>query len=161
MKENDLIKKINKIIPEAKAVPMKEFYDVEITLEELADYLFADLELPDLERKSLKKTNLDVLRPCDPLSPMRPMPKIQLGWAPPTVTGKGPTTTASSRQRVVHAPRLKWYPSTTCTRPPFLPSKTTDVQCRAVDRHIHTGHPHSARTRASQQVASGDDHGDS
>jgi uncharacterized protein len=32
-----------------------EYYDVEITLEELADYLFADLELPDLERKSLKK----------------------------------------------------------------------------------------------------------
>jgi hypothetical protein len=31
MKENDLIKKINKIIPEAKAVPMKEFYDVEIS----------------------------------------------------------------------------------------------------------------------------------
>lgn len=33
----------------------EEYYDVEITLEELADHLFADLELPDLERKSLKK----------------------------------------------------------------------------------------------------------
>jgi len=36
--------------------PGTEYYDVEITLEELADYLFSDLELPDLERKSLKKT---------------------------------------------------------------------------------------------------------
>ena len=35
--------------------PGEEYYDVEITLEELADHLFADLELPDLERKSLKK----------------------------------------------------------------------------------------------------------
>tara|TARA_B100000212_G_scaffold342208_1_gene328218 strand:+ start:386 stop:1549 length:1164 start_codon:yes stop_codon:yes gene_type:complete len=34
--------------------PGQEYYDVEVTLEELADYLFADLELPDLERKSLK-----------------------------------------------------------------------------------------------------------
>ena len=33
----------------------EEFYEVEITLEELADYLFADLELPELERKKLKK----------------------------------------------------------------------------------------------------------
>tara|TARA_R100001244_G_scaffold28714_1_gene28080 strand:+ start:251 stop:523 length:273 start_codon:yes stop_codon:yes gene_type:complete len=31
MEENDLIKKINKQIPEAKAVPMKEFYDIEIS----------------------------------------------------------------------------------------------------------------------------------
>ena len=93
---------------------------------------------------------MDVLRPCDPLSPMRPMPKIHLGWAPPTVTGKGPNTTASSRQRVVHAPRLKWYPSTTCTRPPFLPSKTTDVQCRAVDRHIQVTLTPLARAPASR-----------
>ncbi len=35
--------------------PGEEYYDVEITLEELANYLFSDLELPDLERKSLKK----------------------------------------------------------------------------------------------------------
>jgi sporulation protein YhbH len=34
--------------------PGQEYYDVEVTLEELADYLFADLELPDLEKKSLK-----------------------------------------------------------------------------------------------------------
>ena len=39
-----------------------EYYDVEITLEELADYLFADLELPDLERKSLKKIMSEKLR---------------------------------------------------------------------------------------------------
>tara|TARA_Y100001963_G_C6757442_1_gene437651 strand:- start:390 stop:1562 length:1173 start_codon:yes stop_codon:yes gene_type:complete len=32
-----------------------EYYDVEITLEELADYLFNDLELPDLEKKAMKK----------------------------------------------------------------------------------------------------------
>jgi len=31
-----------------------EYYDVEITLDELAEYLFQDLELPDLERKRFK-----------------------------------------------------------------------------------------------------------
>ena len=31
-----------------------EYYEVEITLNELADYLFRDLELPELERKKLK-----------------------------------------------------------------------------------------------------------
>ena len=31
MKTKDLIKKINKQIPEANAVPIKEFYDKEIT----------------------------------------------------------------------------------------------------------------------------------
>lgn len=35
--------------------PGEEYYDVEITLEELAEHLFSDLELPELERKSLKK----------------------------------------------------------------------------------------------------------
>lgn len=35
--------------------PGEEYYDVEITLEELAHYLFDDLQLPDLEKKSLKK----------------------------------------------------------------------------------------------------------
>jgi len=35
--------------------PGEEFYEVEITLEELAHYLFDDLQLPDLEKKSLKK----------------------------------------------------------------------------------------------------------
>ncbi len=34
--------------------PGEEYYDVEVTLEELASYLFADLELPELERKSLQ-----------------------------------------------------------------------------------------------------------
>mgnify|MGYP001224451385 CR=1 FL=1 len=32
----------------------EEYYEVEVTLEELAEYLFADLELPDLERKKFK-----------------------------------------------------------------------------------------------------------
>jgi len=32
----------------------EEYYEVEVTLEELADYLFADLELPELERKKFK-----------------------------------------------------------------------------------------------------------
>jgi uncharacterized protein len=40
---------------EAGSEPGSEYYDVELSLEELADYLFADLELPDLERKQLKK----------------------------------------------------------------------------------------------------------
>ena len=31
-----------------------EYYDVEVTLEELADYLFTDLQLPDLEKKNFK-----------------------------------------------------------------------------------------------------------
>ena len=31
-----------------------EYYDVEVTLEELAEYLFSDLELPDLEKKKFK-----------------------------------------------------------------------------------------------------------
>jgi len=35
--------------------PGEEFYEVEITLEELAHYLFDDLELPDLEKKQMKK----------------------------------------------------------------------------------------------------------
>ena len=40
----------------------EEYYDVEITLDELAEYLFSDLELPDLERKSLKKTESERLK---------------------------------------------------------------------------------------------------
>jgi uncharacterized protein len=32
----------------------EEYYEIEITLEELSHYLFKDLELPDLERKALK-----------------------------------------------------------------------------------------------------------
>jgi len=35
--------------------PGQEFYDVELTLEELANYLFSDLELPELEKKALKQ----------------------------------------------------------------------------------------------------------
>jgi hypothetical protein len=31
-----------------------EYYDVEVTLEELAEYLFTDLELPDLEKKQFR-----------------------------------------------------------------------------------------------------------
>ena len=34
--------------------PGEEYYDVEITLDELAEYLFQDLELPALERKKFK-----------------------------------------------------------------------------------------------------------
>ena len=33
----------------------EEYYEVEITLEELAHYLFDNLELPDLEKKQMKK----------------------------------------------------------------------------------------------------------
>ena len=36
----------------------EEYYEVEITLEELAHYLFDDLELPDMEKKTLKKGHL-------------------------------------------------------------------------------------------------------
>tara|TARA_R110000751_G_scaffold51081_2_gene112313 strand:+ start:82 stop:1290 length:1209 start_codon:yes stop_codon:yes gene_type:complete len=34
--------------------PGEEYYDVEITLDELAEYLFQDLQLPDLQRKKFK-----------------------------------------------------------------------------------------------------------
>ena len=34
--------------------PGEEYYEVEITLEELTHYLFSDLELPDLDKKTLK-----------------------------------------------------------------------------------------------------------
>lgn len=34
--------------------PGEEYYEVEVSLEELAEYLFQDLELPDLERKKFK-----------------------------------------------------------------------------------------------------------
>jgi len=33
----------------------EEYYEVEITLEELSSYLFDDLELPELEKKHMKK----------------------------------------------------------------------------------------------------------
>ena len=35
--------------------PGEEYYEVEVTLEELAHYLFKDLELPDLEQKQMKE----------------------------------------------------------------------------------------------------------
>jgi sporulation protein YhbH len=40
----------------------EEYYDVEITLEELAKYLFDDLELPDLAKKSLKKIETEKIK---------------------------------------------------------------------------------------------------
>ena len=40
----------------------KEKYEVEITLEELAEYLFSDLELPDLEKKKFKYLSEEKLK---------------------------------------------------------------------------------------------------
>ena len=40
----------------------EEYYEVEITLDELAQYLFADLELPDLEKKALVKVKSEQLK---------------------------------------------------------------------------------------------------
>lgn len=40
----------------------EEFYDVEITLEELAQYLFNELELPDLQKKQLTNISTDKLK---------------------------------------------------------------------------------------------------
>ena len=37
--------------------PGEEYYEVEITLEELTDYLFSDLELPDLEKKKMMRVS--------------------------------------------------------------------------------------------------------
>jgi len=42
--------------------PGEEFYDVEITLEELAQYLFSDLELPDLDKKKFKFLSADTFK---------------------------------------------------------------------------------------------------
>jgi len=42
--------------------PGEEYYDVEITLEELAEYLFNDLELPDLDKKKFKFLSADQYR---------------------------------------------------------------------------------------------------
>ena len=35
--------------------PGEEYYDVEVTLEELAHYLFKDLELPEMEQKQMQE----------------------------------------------------------------------------------------------------------
>lgn len=40
----------------------EEYYEVEVTLEELAKHLFADLELPDLEKKKFKFISSDEFR---------------------------------------------------------------------------------------------------
>ena len=42
--------------------PGEEYYDVEITLEELAHYLFDDLDLPDMEQKALRKVMSEKLK---------------------------------------------------------------------------------------------------
>ncbi len=39
-----------------------EFYEVEITLEELSHYLFSSLELPDLEKKALSQVSSDKIK---------------------------------------------------------------------------------------------------
>jgi len=39
---------------EAGDAPGEEFYDVEVTIEELAEYIFSNLELPDLEKKNFR-----------------------------------------------------------------------------------------------------------
>jgi len=39
-----------------------EYYDVEITLEELAEYLFNDLELPDLEKKQFRYVSQETIK---------------------------------------------------------------------------------------------------
>ena len=40
----------------------EEYYDVEITLEELAEYLFADLKLPELKRRQLANISVEKLK---------------------------------------------------------------------------------------------------
>jgi len=39
-----------------------EYYDVEVTLEELAEYLFSDLELPDLEKKQFRYVSQETIK---------------------------------------------------------------------------------------------------
>jgi sporulation protein YhbH len=40
----------------------EEYYDVEISLEELAEYLFAELQLPELQRRQLSNINVQKLK---------------------------------------------------------------------------------------------------
>ena len=40
----------------------EEYYDVEITLEELAEYLFNDLKLPDLEKKQFRFVTQEAIK---------------------------------------------------------------------------------------------------
>tara|TARA_R100000664_G_C2751720_1_gene138996 strand:+ start:824 stop:2062 length:1239 start_codon:yes stop_codon:yes gene_type:complete len=40
----------------------EEYYDVEVSLEELAEYLFADLELPDLEKKRFRFVSQETIK---------------------------------------------------------------------------------------------------
>ena len=40
----------------------EEYYDVEVTLEELAEYLFNDLELPDLEKKQFRFVSQEAVK---------------------------------------------------------------------------------------------------
>ncbi len=42
--------------------PGEEMYEVEMSLEELASYLFSDLELPELEKKSFKFTTQEKMK---------------------------------------------------------------------------------------------------
>ena len=42
--------------------PGEEYYEVELTLEEVASYLFQELELPDMVRKSLRKVESEKIR---------------------------------------------------------------------------------------------------
>jgi len=42
--------------------PGEEYYEVEITLDELTKYLFDDLELPDMAKKSLKKVETEKIK---------------------------------------------------------------------------------------------------
>ena len=46
----------------ASADEGEEFYDVEITLEELAAYLFAELQLPELQKRQLANINTEKLK---------------------------------------------------------------------------------------------------
>lgn len=42
--------------------PGEEYYEVELTLDEVAQYLFEDLELPDMIKKSLRKTETEKIK---------------------------------------------------------------------------------------------------
>ena len=57
-------KRAEKADGQGKASDQKgdEYYDVEVTLEELAEYLFADLELPDLEKKQFKFVSQETVK---------------------------------------------------------------------------------------------------
>ena len=51
--------------------PGVDYYETDVSLDELIDLMFEDLELPDLERKRLRQIEIERLVQAERLSPQR------------------------------------------------------------------------------------------